>query len=192
MTDMEQRRNRALSSFVDAQMTPVARYGIVVLVALLCVQGLRLLSERTSRLQEVARGLASEIDMMSDPELAPTWQARAERAEDAAKAWSMLAWSATAPGIAAAELEASLRSKLEASGFQMLQIEVNPELVEKGRLKFIRFSITGQLPKSRAHALLAELAVSKPALQVASLQFSKQGTDEFSARIDGLAPYAEN
>jgi hypothetical protein len=124
MTDMEHNRSRALSSFIDAQMTPAARYGVVILAALLCLQGLRVLSERTSRLQDVARSLASEIDMMSDPALAPTWQARAERAEEAAKAWTELAWSATAPGIAAAELEASLRARFEASGSQKLQIEV--------------------------------------------------------------------
>lgn len=191
MTDMEHSRRRAFSSFIDAQMTPAARYGIVILAALLCIQGLRIMSERTSRLQDVARNLASEIELMSDPELAPTWEARAAKAEEAAKAWSELAWSATAPGIAAAELEASLRARFEANGFQKLQIEVNPELIDKGQLKFIRFSITGQIPKSRAHALLAELAASKPTLQIVSLQFSKQGADDFSARIDGLAPYAE-
>lgn len=181
-----------IAALLEAQMTPAARIGLVLLAALLCIQGLRLFYDRTQVLQQEAAYLASEISAMSDETLLPAWTARARSAEAAAQAWSGLAWRAAAPGIAAAEIEAALRVHLAAGRFEELRLEVNPEPIETGRIRQLRFSLSGEVAKTRAHALLAELSASKPLLQVTSLQFAKQGKEKFSVEIEGVAPYMED
>ena len=188
----DRKSDSQLASLLEAQMTPAARIGLVFLAALLCIQGLRLFYDRTQALQQEAAYLASEISAMSDEALLPAWTERAQSAEAAAEAWSGLAWRATAPGIAAAEIEAALRARIEAGRFEKLRLEVNPEPIETGRIRHLRFSLSGEIPKTRAHALLTELSASKPLLQVTTLQFAKQGAENFSVEIEGVAPYQEN
>lgn len=180
-----------LGAFLNTQMTPAARYGLVVLLALLGVQGLRLFYAQHQQTRQEANYLAAELEANSDEALLPLWTERAETAEAAAEAWSNLAWRAPAPGIAAAKLEAALRLRLETGQFDKLRLEVDPEPVADGKVKYLRFRINGQLPRNRAHALLAELSASNPIIRITDLQFARQGQEDFTVEVEGLAPFLE-
>ena len=180
-----------LRAFLETQLTAPARYGLVVLAVLLGIHFVRVAAQHVETSQENASLIASELALLSDADVELVWAERAETAKTVAAAWKTLAWTAPAPGIGAAELESAVRAKLAANGFDKLQLQVDPEPLKDGQLQFFRFNISGQLPPGRAHSLLAELAASKPSLQITSLQFSSQQKGEFSARIEGLAPYNE-
>lgn len=180
-----------LRAIFETQLTAPARYGLVVLALLLGIHFVRVAGQHVETSQENASLLASELALLSDANLEAVWAERAETSQTIAGAWRTLAWAAPAPGIGAAQLESAVRAKLAAGGFDKLQLQVDPEPLKEGQLQFFRFSLSGQLAPGRAHSLLAELAASKPSLQVTSLQFSSQQKGEFSARIEGLALYIE-
>ncbi len=180
-----------MRSFLDNQLTPPARYGLVVLAVLLGLHFVRVFAGHVETGRENAAELASELAILSDAEVETVWAERAQTAQAVATAWRGLAWVAPAPGIGAAELESAIRSKLAANGFNQLQLEVDPEPLRDGQLQFFRFTLSGQLAPGRAHSLLAELAASKPSLHVTTLQFSTRQKDQFAVRIEGLAPYIQ-
>lgn len=180
-----------LRAFIETQLTVPARYGLVVLAVLLGVFFVRVAGQHLETSQENASLLASELALLSDANVEVIWAERAETAQSVAGEWRTLAWKAPAPGIGAAQLESAVRARLAANGFDKLQLQVDPEPLKEGQLQFFRFNISGQLAPARTHSLLAELAASKPSLQVTTLQFSSQQRGEFSARIEGLAPYIE-
>lgn len=179
------------SAMIRSQMTRTSQYGLVVLVGLLGLQGLRLMSERVDRLTQETGAAAAEFAAMSGASGDEIWSDRALSAESASQAWSQLAWSAPAPGIAAAELEAVLRNRLAAQAFSALQVEVNPEPMQDGTVSYLRFAITGEVLKSRAHSLFADLSSSKPLMRVTALRLSKRGQDAFTIEVSGIAPYLE-
>lgn len=173
------------------QLTRTSQYGLVVLAVLLGLQGLRMMSERVDLLAQDTNRAAAELAAMTDGSGDDTWIDRARSAEAASQLWSQLAWAAPAPGIAAAELEATLRSRLTAQAFSQLQVEVNPEPVQEGQISYLRFTISGEMVKNRAHSLFADLASSKPYLRVTSLRLSKRGASSFLIEVSGIAPYLE-
>ncbi len=180
-----------VGAFLSGQLTPPARYGLVVLGLLLGVHFLRVFGGHVESGRENLMSLTSELAVLSDAGVEDVWAERARSAEADARSWAEQAWKAPAPGIGAAQLESAVRAKLAANGFDGLQLQVDPEPVKNGQLQFFRFNISGQLAPGRAHSLLAEMATSKPALHVTSLQFSGQIKQQFSVRIEGLGPYIE-
>lgn len=188
MSSSDQTRS-SFSEIISGQMTPSARYGLVVLLALVGFFGIKQLYSRVGELGQEATRAASDLAVLSNDDAEKTWLERASSAEAAKAAWREHMWVAGSAGVGAAQLETALRDMASTASIDKLQINVNPDPVERGELTFLRFALSGQIPPGQAHQLIAVLATSKPGLIVTDLQLTAQQRGDMTFKIDGIAPF---
>lgn len=188
---MDNLRSQAvgLSETLRSQMTPAARYGLVVLFLLVCVFGLRAFSETLSELRLEAGRTAGDLTLLSDESAEKTWQERAERAREAESAWKAHIWTAASEGVGAARLEVALRAVATEAGVTKLQLTVSPETIRRDEISFLRFSLSGEMPSGSFHKLIAGIGTSKPDLMLTDLQLAAQREDAVTVKLEGLAPF---
>jgi hypothetical protein len=179
----------SLGSFLSDQMTPSAQYGLVALIVLLGVFGLKQLGGEVSQLRSQAERAASDLAILSNDDAEKTWISRSRSAEEARIAWQDHMWKAPSPGIGAAQLETALREVVGEAGIERLQLTVTPDPIERGNLSYLRYGFSGQVPPGQAHTLIAALATSKPDLIVTDLQLSSQRKGDLTIKVDGIAPF---
>jgi len=188
MSSSDQTRS-SLSEMISEQMTPSARYGLVVLLALVGFFGIKQLYTRVGELGQEATRAASDLAVLSNDDAEKTWLERANSAEKAQAAWREHMWVAGSAGVGAAQLESALRDMANAASIDKLQLNVNPDPIERDELTFLRFALSGQIPAGQAHQLIAVLATSKPDLIVTDLQLTAQQRGDMTFKIDGIAPF---
>ncbi len=179
---------RLLSS-LDAQLTPTARHGLVILCLLLAVFGLRELSSSVTAARAEAGRIAADLALLSDDLAEPIWAQRAEEAASSRMEWQRHVWTAASEGVGAASLEMALREAARSAGLKQPQLTVTPDMLRRGEVDFLRFSLSGEMDPGTPHILLATLATSRPALFVSDLQLVLQRTGKYSVQLEGLAPF---
>lgn len=185
-----QKDRSAFGEILSGQMTPSAQYGLVVLILLIGFFGLKQFDGRVEQLRTDATRAASDLAVLSNDDAEKTWLARASSAESARDAWRDHTWIAASAGVAAAQLETALRDAADQSGLEKLQLNVNPDPIDRNSLSYLRFGFSAQVPPGQVHTLLAALATAKPDLIVTGLQLSAQQKGDMTIKVDGIAPFA--
>lgn len=178
-----------LRARIETQMTPAARYGLVVLALLLCIFGLRTLIGSVEALRAEAGRTAGDLALLSDSSAEETWASRLEEARAAQATWEGHIWTAASEGVGAAQLEVALRSLCNEAGVEKLQMNVSPEPLRRGELAFLRFSVSGEMPPGSFHSLVAGLGTARPDLLVTDVQLAQQKSGGVTIKLEGLAPF---
>ncbi|MCA8903686.1 MAG: hypothetical protein H6881_00575 [Rhodobiaceae bacterium] len=191
MTDATSQSSGQVRDFFRTQMTTGAQYGLIALAGLVGICGLRTLAADVDQLRSRSIDAASELQMLNDTTAETVWQERANQAQTVARAWDAQMLSAPSAGVGAAQLEVMLRDIARSSEISDLQVNINPDLVDRNAIAFLRFDISGQMIPGQTYALLAALATSKPTLIVTDLQIAPRSDGQMTLKVSGISPFRQ-